>query len=209
MKRILLVTPCVSARLAQAQPMFRGLDCAIDTLMVGQDLAGSDIKTLRSHEEGALAVAPVPPSHLSSAENTDPLEAMLSNMAPREGYAGIFLAGCELPVGVLPDVPRIFDAADGAVASWPVRPPALFLAADERIRQDGAWGAEHSARWPLELPQVINAPGGGGLVGWPDMLNGSEAESWSRIAERMVQTRVAIPGGLLLDTSVKLPALLA
>lgn len=209
MSRVLLVVPQDAARPLQVQALLSHLGVEIDVLLVGSRIGAQEKLPIGLDLAANLGVAPVEAGQLSNEENAARLDTMLGDMASSDGYRAIFLSGLDLPAGTLPDVPRIYDAADGQVSAWPVRPPELFLAADESLRQHGSHDAGQSARWPLALTPSVASVRPGGPIGWPGSLDGQGAEGWARIAARLVQERLTLPVGLMLDSRVDLPLLVA
>ena len=198
MRRVLLVTHGGAVRPVQAIGMVHALGLGVDILYA--DTASLDLAWAETAEN--IGVAPVNPGDLARDDHADSLQFVLHGMSPADGYAGVWLAGLDLPGSVLPGIPRIHDVAELHPPSWPAERAALLLAAEEGLRSRGSDHAHVSARWPLALPALGAALQDPGLVGWPGALDGAEAEAWRGILERMVTRRLALPEALMLGGPV-------
>lgn len=190
------------ARAAQIHALMAGLGVGVDVLSVHprRDAAAQDLAWLP--RDAALGVAPVYADRLDEPQNTEALAALLARIAPAEGFRGACLLGIDLPVGVLPGVPRIYDAGDGQVRVSPAMAPNLLLAGDEQVHRLFRGKAARSSRLPFDGGGV--GPGRVtqlGHIGWPGGLDGDLASGWRDVLAILAARHEPLRAGLLLDAA--------
>lgn len=212
MKRVLVVTgsgagplnAAEASRIRQIASFLTATGCIYDILCIAEHGLGDGAPFIPPGAQG-IAFAHISADDAKRQDFAGALEILALGMSPTKTYDLILQCGVALHRAVLPRVPRVFDALNGDVRSWPDAETDLFLAADEQTRQAGAANADVAVRWPLALPEAIHPKPKGTQLGWPGAFDHHLAGLWENLLARLTERRIELPSGVCVPRSVRIP----